>query len=100
MNAQNLLITKTECLLDATYLPLFRARSRLNQANKPRRLYPWPFLAAVALALIVLSLHTPRDLKESWPLGSHLFRPLHALSNEFGSSHNSGVTRVYQNEGG
>lgn len=100
MNAQNLLITRTECFLDTTYLPHFCAGSELSKASPPRRLNPWPFLAAMAFALFVLSSHSTRDLKEPWPLGSLLLRSLHALSKDFKFSHNSGVTRVYQNEGG
>lgn len=100
MNAQNLLIIKAECLLETACLPLFRVGSRFNHADKPRRLNPWPFLVAMALALVVLSFHSTRVFKEPSPLGSLLLRPLHAISRDFRFSHNSGVTRVYQNEAG
>lgn len=99
MSEQNIFIANNECLLDTTYLSFIR--TGLKSYRAPRSLNPWPFLAAIALVLLALSLNTSRDIRAHFhPFSACLQHPIHAFSKVFSVGHNFKGALVPGNGGG
>lgn len=99
MSTQYNSITNNNNLLASQDLALSSACQKPNQA--PRRLNPWPYLAAIILLLLTLSFNTSRTFKvDTHPFRIQLPNTEYAFSKEFVLSHNSRGTSVLGIEGG
>lgn len=97
MNAQDFFKADTDCLLDRDYL--YRGNIDSKGKNAPRSLNPWPFFAAVALAILFHLLNTERVYREqNLSTTAPLPNSIRSFSKVFGFGHNSKGVRVPKNK--